>query len=331
MSVRLIEGFDACTDANKYLGKWTSTGSITNIYASGGRFNSGYIALTSYSFFRTFDSQPTWVVGFARLAVTNIYATDILTLEDGGTQQIVVRTNSAGAIAIDRGSTQIAISNAGILMADTWFFIEVKATIADSGGAVQVRVNGVVVVSVTNADTKASANASANVIRFGGGGSNTARYDDIYILDGTGATLNDFLGDHRVRTLLPAADDVVQFARSTGSYNYANVDDASSDEDTTYNESSTVGAKDFFAFNDLPANPGTITCVQVSARARKNDAGERSLRTKVKSDGTEANGATNALGSTYLYSAEVFATDPATGAAWTETAVNAAGYGYEVL
>ncbi|MBF0095313.1 MAG: hypothetical protein HQL34_12335 [Alphaproteobacteria bacterium] len=162
------------------------------------------------------------MVGFARL-ITSLTASDMLILEDNGSEQIVVRHTDTGSIAIDRGATQLALSS-GSLLPNTWTFIEVKAVIADSGGSVTVRVNGADFVSVSNADTKATATASANSVKFwGSGGSGaTVRYDDIYILDGTGA-INDFLGDHRVRTLLPAADDSVQFARSTGAYNYANV------------------------------------------------------------------------------------------------------------
>ncbi|MEO5376090.1 MAG: hypothetical protein H7840_17850, partial [Alphaproteobacteria bacterium] len=76
--------------------------------------------------------------------------------------------------------------------------------------------------------------------------------------------------------------------------------------------------RDLLRFTSLPANPGAIKCVQVSARARKDDAGARSLRTVAKSGATEATGASNALGTRYQYLADVFATDPATGAAWTD-------------
>nr|CAX84104.1 uncharacterized protein [uncultured bacterium] len=331
--IRLIEGFDACSDDAKYLGKWTAIAASASMASSGGRFNSGYLALTSASTFsRAFDPQPTWVVGFARMTTPTLHPCDILVFADGASEQIVIRNDAAGAIAIDRGSTQLVLSNGGIITPETWAFFEIKVTIADTGGSVLVRINGAEVVAIDNADTKATANASANTITFGGSGNAVAyaRYDDIYILDGTG-TINDFQGDCRVRTLLPAADDTVQFARSTGAYNYANVDDANPDDDATWNESGTPGDKDLLAFNDLPANPGTIKCIQVSVRARKDDAGARSLRTKVNSGGTEANGAANALGSTYLYYADVFATDPASGAAWAEAAVNSSSYGYESL
>ena len=332
MTIRLIEGFDACTDITKLAGKWTAVSSAT-LSASGGRFNSGYISLSyAGACSRTFDAQQTWIVGCARMITSPLSATDVLTFQDSGSTQILIHHDSNGAISIWRGYTQIAVSSGFSLSPDTWYYIEAKAFIASTGGYVTVKVNGTTVVSVSNVNTQNTANASANSIQFShtASGSCHAYIDDITILDGTG-TINDFQGDCRVRTLLAAADDTVMFARSAGGYNYANVDDPSPNDDTDYNLSSTVGDKDFLAFNDLPANPGVIKCVQVSARARKDDSGARSLKTKVKSGGTEGNGAVSALSTSYTYITDVFATDPHTGAAWTDTAVNASSVGYELI
>lgn len=334
MTIRLIEGFDACTDVSKYLGKWTSISSTAVLSSNGGRFNSGCLSLSgsgsgATNCFRTFDAQSTWVVGFA-WQCSSTAATDILYFEDGTTTQLSLYKNASGALSIVRGTYPVIATSSAALVPNTWYFIECKVFIADTGGYVSVRVDGSDFVSITNADTKySSSNAWVNSIKFlQNGYGNVNKFDDIYILDGTG-TPNDFLGDHRVRTLLPAADDAVQFTRSSGTYNYANVDDPSADDDSTYNESSTIGAKDLLAFNDLPTNPGVIKCVQVSVRARKDDAGTRSLRTKVNSGSFEANGASNALNTSYQYFADVFTTDPATGAAWTDAAINTASYGYE--
>lgn len=331
MTYRLIEGFDAGTDITRYLGKRTSI-SGCSLATSGGRFNSGCLSLTASNAtcFRTFDAQPTWICGFAWQFSGGTSNTDVIRIEDGTTTQVSLYKDSGGALRIYRGTGTLLATSAAALAPNTWYFIEIAALIADSGGYVLVRVDGADFVSVTNADTKqSSTNAWASVIKFmQNSSSNTNKLDDVYVLDGTG-TPNDFLGDHRVRTLLPAVDDAVQFSRSGGSYNYANVAESSADDDASYNESSTAGAKDLFRLNGLPANPGAVRCLQVSVRARKDDAGARSIRTRVKSGATEANGASNALNTTYQYFADIYPTDPATGAAWTDTAVNNSSMGYE--
>jgi hypothetical protein len=81
----------------------------------------------------------------------------------------------------------------------------------------------------------------------------------------------------------------------------------------------------------MPFSPLTIHAVQVVAAAKKDDATTRTYRTNVKSSSTTANGATKALATSYQIFSDVFETDPATSAAWTESGVNAMQVGPEVV
>jgi hypothetical protein len=91
-----------------------------------------------------------------------------------------------------------------------------------------------------------------------------------------------------------------------------------------------TGQRDTYAMGDLPASPGTIFAAQTVAIAKKTDAGALSLKTAVRSGGTLYTGTATALGTADGTVRTVRTTDPATGAAWTASGVNAAEAGAEV-
>ena len=153
--------------------------------------------------------------------------------------------------------------------------------------------------------------------------------DDFYMLDQSGsAPLNDFLGDCRIDTIYPSADGTYSdFTPSTGSTHYTLVDEATPNT-TDYVSSSTVGNRDSYQFQDIAAlSAQTIYGVQVNAAIVKDDAGARSAATFVRSGSSNSDGAGVGLSTSQTYISQIFTTDPNTGAAWTESAVNAAQFG----
>jgi hypothetical protein len=145
------------------------------------------------------------------------------------------------------------------------------------------------------------------MIRFhgntGGGtndGPNVVNIDDIYLLDDSTR-----LGRCRVSTLLPNADtaDTDWMPLAAGSH-FAEVDDDNGD--TSYIASDTATDLDMFDAQDLPYTPQTVHAVQISWRARKDDAATREVRSRIRSDPATADGATRTLTSSYLYYHDVF-------------------------
>jgi hypothetical protein len=61
-----------------------------------------------------------------------------------------------------------------------------------------------------------------------------------------------------------------------------------------------------FDTEDLSFTPQTVWAVQISWRARKDDAATREVRSKIRSDAATANGATRTLTSSYLSCHDVF-------------------------
>lgn len=113
--------------------------------------------------------------------------------------------------------------------------------------------------------------------------------------------------------------------------NYSAVSEiGSTDNDATYNYSSTVGSQDLYAFQPLPITPASIVIAQLRTTARKSDAGTRGVQTLLTSGGATVTGTQQILASSYNAYLTQYALDPATGIAWTAAGINALQAGIKV-
>jgi hypothetical protein len=93
--------------------------------------------------------------------------------------------------------------------------------IGDSG-AVRVYVDGAKVLDLAGVDTQQQANAQAAIIQLGYSNSSaTYLFDDLYVIDK--ATR---LGERKITVLTPTADVAKAFTPSTGTDNFACLDEA---------------------------------------------------------------------------------------------------------
>lgn len=297
------------------------SGSTALLFRSGGDFVG-----------MTFDAQSTWVVGFG-LYLLGTETNELMRFVDGdGTIQAAVSIGNDGTIRVYRGSyssgTLLATSSNSLPIL-TWNFIEVKLSIADSGGTFEVRVNESTWINFTG-DTKQTTQTTAVRIQIFGRGSDNA-IDDLYICDGTGSANNNFLGDVRVDTVRPiGAGNYSEFSKQGSASNWDNLDDTTIDSDSTYNYSNTVGQRDTLDCGNLPAITGSIFGVQVNMAARKDDAGGRTLRSLTRVSSTDYEGASQNVGTDYRVYRQVIEQNPNTTAAWTESEINTAEFGYKV-
>lgn len=329
MTLLFIDGFDhysAQTDIGK---KWSVvTATYPTVTTTLGRRGGGALSVlnTNYYVDRTISSTETVVAGFA-LYRTSSATGDVLKFFEGTTNHLTLTIDANGKLRLYNGT------NAGTLLAtgtttistSTWFYIELKATIGNSG-SYEVKVNGVSEFSSGSADTQNGGTATMDKVRFTG---SAVYLDDIYICNTSGSTNNDFLGDCRIDTLYPSgAGNYTQFTPSTGS-NYTCVDETTPNT-TDYISDATSGDRDSYAFANLTALVSqTVFGVQVSAYAQKSDSGARSLGTMARLTSTDSDGASVALATSYAYISQVYETDPAS-AAWTEANVNSAEFGVKV-
>jgi len=247
---------------------------------------------------------------------------------EGTTYHISV-VYSGGKIKIYRGTqfgTVLGVSAA--TLSAGYNYIEIKATIHDSTGAVEVKINGVTDnnLNLTNVDTRNGGTGVIDTILIAG----TGYTDDFYVCDTSGATNNDFLGDIRVDTIYPDGDgNYTQFTPSTGTAHWSLVDETTPNT-TDYNSGANIGDRDSYTYAALSAiTSQTIYGVQINAAALKSDSGSRSLGTMSRLSGTNKDGSGAALSTSQTYISEIQETDPAS-AAWTESNINSAEFGVKV-
>lgn len=338
MTLLFADGFDHYTSTT--LGrKWDINGSAGNyatISSGNTRFGVGQGLQITYAgayIEKTLPGASTWIVGFALKVAANSFW--CLQFFDTSILQILVYITPSYAIQINRGSgTLLGISNTiPVLRSGNWVYAEVKVIIHPTIGSVEVRVQGVTVLLLNNVNTSASGTTVANMMRFNdsNNGSSQLYLDDIYICNGSGIINNSFLGDIRVDTLYPTGvGTTTQWTPGAGS-NYAQVNSATPDDDTTYVESSTSGNKDTYQMGNLAGTPNYIQGVQVVQLSKKTDAGFKNMQNVLRIGGADYLLGSSYLNDYYYYSLDMEELSPATTGAFTLTEINALEAGYTVL
>ena len=290
----------------------------------------------------TSAAQQTVFIGAAVLVGSETFARDIFCLMDAaGIIHVALQLDSTRHLLVTRGGngsgTTIISAGSTVLTANVYYYLEMKAVIDDSpNGSVEVRINGVTELNQGTLDTR-NAGAAASVNRFRIGGWNdanlvTCRWDDLYFLDDQGSTNNTFLGDVRVEALFPNGNGNTSNlvgSDSNSTDNYLLVDEATSNDDTDYVESSTVGDKDTYAYTNLTPTSGTVYAVRPVLVARKSDAGARSVCSVARLSGTEVDSANASLSQSYQNLSDIRETKPG-GGAWSVSDVNSAEFGMKV-
>jgi len=285
--------------------------------------------------FRTphLTTNVTLIVGFA-YQCNGDHNGVIFGLYDGATLGVNLHREYGGDLGIYRGSTLLAATSGLGLLTSTWYWIEMKVLCNGTTGTYEVRVGGVTKLSGTGANTKAGSNNYHNVVQVvKGPGAGMCRFDDIYILDGSGAANNDFLGNRKVVALYPNGDigGYTDFTCSSGSTHYALVDENPINDDTDYVESGTSGHKDLWDYPSLSGTGSTVNGVEVNTMVKETDAQNMTLNTLIKSGATEDAGAGEVIGAAnYKAMRRIAEVDPDTGVAWTTSGVNAAQFGIKV-
>jgi hypothetical protein len=335
MALRFVDSFDhwAIGDAlEKYSAASTASCSIGTGRNSTSSFRGAGVNNASLS--RSLDNQASWVVGLAiKWTGFSVNTGPFIALLDSATSQCDLRVTSGGELQVTRGGTQLAITSGLGLTTGAWYFIEFKVTI-DNAGSYAVRVNGSAVAALTGSgDTQAGSNAYANIIRIGmfpgGGGGGTFDIDDLYVLDGQ-AGLNDFLGDCRVKCVLPDGDgNYTAWTASAGS-DYQCVDETTPNDDTDYISSSNATDRASFTYGAVGVT-GNVKGVQLCLSARKDDAGTRTIQHSTRISSTDYDGASVNVADGYAYYPKVWENSPATSSAWTVAEIDGAEFGVELV
>jgi len=331
MALRWIEGFETFSttltaNIDAYLAyKYPSAASCTLVAGRTGGFG---IRSSNIIAWPNFAPLSTWIMGCGYKKESNGQE-GIMFFMDGGTNQIEVRAGNGGTIDIYRNGTYLG-SGTATLLPNVWYYIETRVFIDSTTGSVEVRLNGVTDVNLTNVNTQASANNTVNTFKFQVY-SQASYYDDMYICDTTGSNNNTFLGDSRVEGIMPTADGTtIQWTPLAGD-NYANVNEIPPDGDTSYVSTNTTNDVDTYAFANLTAITSGVKGLQVNILNRKDDAGSREIAPMIRSGGTDYTGDTFSVLDNYATAVQVYEEDPNTAALWTVGGVNAAEFGQKMI
>lgn len=268
-----------------------------------------------FAFYKSSVNAPTYSASYPLIAF----------YDTAGVEQVRLHVNPNQGIDIYNGAgSLLGSSSDGIVKNLRWHYMEIKVTVHDTTGVVEVHLDETQVVNLTSKDTK-NGDDYLQRIRFRSMYSAiTVYYDDIYVDDA------NFLGNCHVSTFYPDADgNSSDFTRSAGSNDYECVDETPSNEDTDYISSDTLNHKSIFGITTgaLP----TVKGIQVNNHCKLSEAGSRKIKAICRSNSIDYQGTeSDAISLSYLFEHEIWELDPDDSGAWTQTKLEAAEFGLEI-
>ena len=280
----------------------------------------------------SFAANTNWLIGCAfKTPATFTTRTRIFAVRSSTAGQNSLVVTSTGLLAAYSGDDSYSLLNyaSQSLLPNTWYYIEYKVYCHATSGTVDVQLNGINVLSLSNKNTL-RAGGTCTEIRLRGipGASTVARgpVDDWYIANGT----TNFLGPVKIETLRPNADTSISWLGSTGPNNYDLLNETP-DNPSTYVYSGATGAEDYYSISNLTNISGNIKGIQLGAKANLDSNGSQKLYLECDSNGSTANsGGTTLTTTTIVTSNYILETDPATNSAWITTAVDGLETGLKV-
>jgi len=184
----LFEPFNNFTAA-----PWSTNGSPTIIAGRTGTAAnmSGSLQIATYTI-PVPSRSDTATVGVAfKWTDAQTTTRNIIDLRAGGQVHNRVQViTTTGQLVFTRGvSAAVGTSAAGLVVANTWYYLEFKSFMSDTVGYCLVRLNGVEVINVSGVDTSPTTEILYNELKIGSGTTSVVQqYDDLYLSTGAGAT-----------------------------------------------------------------------------------------------------------------------------------------------
>jgi hypothetical protein len=352
MALVFCDGFDhyATSDLGKKWTSWTGTGTAGDYDINYGYARApggmGIRRLTNIQagrlMYKTLSSTHTsFIYGMSIMfsaAVPTSTTGPFMAVWDSSsgvstTYQLCLRGDAGGHLVLAAPVGTILATSSNTFSSGVWYHIELKATINNTTGTYEVRVNGSStgwIPAATGKNTRGqSANNYIDTLGIGDGAAAGANIDDLYFLSSASPN-NDFLGPVKIMTAYPSGAG--NYAQWTGNFasNFTNVQELTGDSDSTFNQSATANQIDTFNFDDMPT--GTIIATQDVMMARQDAGAARVVRTKYRSGGgTDYNGTSYNMAGSYQFHLDPRDVDPATGSAYTVSNFNAEERGYELV
>ena len=252
----------------------------------------------------------------------------------GNTSLFSIKLETDGRISAYRGNpitgsgTLLGTSTSPAIVANAWQHIELKVFLDDAAGTIEVRVEGVTVLSLTSQDTLNAAGPCTQIAQGRASfssGSHSYYTKDWVLWDTAGTLNNDFMSSVAVYELIPDGDISFNWAASSGTTGWNLIDEAPPNDDTDYIYAvDPAPAASKFSLTNLPVDVTTVKGLIAIARSKKTDGGDGNLQVGMVSGASTGLGSDRPITTAYTYWQDVFEVDPATGLAWAPSAVDAA-------
>jgi len=249
---------------------------------------------------------------------------------------VSIAVTSTGVIQAWRGTqsfpsgTLLGATTGPVVTANSFSHIEAKVLISDTVGTVEVRVNGVAVLTLTGKDTGNSADLTvAQVMLTASSRGDLATqeipiyFKDFIAWDSTGTYNNNFMGSVSVIALTPTSDVALNWTPSSGGVGYSLIDE-SPPVDTGYISAASPPPAAYKAGqSNLPSSVTSVRGLMTLVRARKTDGGDGSVQVGLISGASTDLGADHPVSTAFTYYYDFSETDPATTNPWLPAAVDA--------
>lgn len=226
-----------------------------------------------------------------------------------------VEPNGAITIAEEETGAVIATTGAPVISTNSWNHVETAYD--GTTGEMEVRLNGVPILTGTN--TVLGTIAFANPTGRQSFGTNAGlKVKDLVIWDDSGSENNDFMGTVICRRFSPNSDVTLGgWLPSTGVVGYSLLAKSAPNDASYLSADSTPPAPMQFDMENLPADVTSVRGIVSVVRARKIDGGDGNLQTALISNGDFDNGADRPITTAFTYYFDVSELSPDTGAPWT--------------
>ena len=312
--------------ARKYTAKNENTFDIEAGRSSGKSLQIG--SSTAWLQTPSLTTEKTLITGIAFKVVDDTSLGSIIDFRDLDGSGLNIYFNN-GDLQVRRNVTVLGMTTGLNLVSGVWYFLEFKCFNDNTTGTYEVKINGATVLSDTGVDTRANNGYDHyDRVRLLTGSSILNTFDDFYILDTSGSTHNDFIGECKVVTLRPNGDSSVNWNASTGANHYGEIDETVADDDSTYVETDTSGDKDIYDYTDT--SESTIYGAMVTSDITLTGDKTFTLQHVCDSNANENISANLIIGQGYTSAKTIYAEDHDAGANWNQTTINAAKFGIKV-
>ena len=333
----LIEGFEGATSQ----AGGASTSMVTMLrskghYTYGGiKSDAGRISGVSVKSISTNGlalhygtSDNTIIFGFGFKANNWGVTDDIVRLTDvAGNEHLKIQivTPDEWQVVVPEG-TYTTVDNSGV--ADTWYYIECKIVIAESG-SFDFKINDETKLNESGIDTRANADGSSCFLFFLEELTRIHWLDDVYICDSTDDKHNDFLGPCQVIGLFHASKGSINDFTPKSDSNYEMIDEQDVDGETTFNDG-VSGDIDYYSYDSID-DYETVYGLQINTTVRTTDAESLAVKSKMKFDITTTDGTARYINADFSTEYEIIPINFQTSLPLTSTDINNSEFGLEVV